>query len=158
MPIETSNESETDSEGTENGDDAVATTNGNNAKQNLNRTRRKKRHVNKEEWEIFKQRLKRSKGGEYKGLSIEDGKLSFNENKSARRLKPSCLCVQSQRKSKLYCSLVTKQQKEVIVWSKSWVEKKKKGHVRDEKMKDKNEKKFVFTMDLQAPLTNTSAK
>ncbi|KAF2895829.1 hypothetical protein ILUMI_10351 [Ignelater luminosus] len=102
MPIETSNESESDSEETENGDDIVATTNGNNsessiegieqvndihtgAKQHLNRTRRKRRHVDKEEWDIFKQRLKRSKGEEYKGLSKEDGKWSFNKNRSARR-------------------------------------------------------------------------
>lgn len=91
------------------------------------RTRRKRRHVKKEEWDNFKQKIKRSKGEEYKGLTKENGKWVFSIKRTARRLKQSCSCAQNKKKSKLHCGLITDTERKIIFknfWSKSWAEKK----------------------------------
>lgn len=91
------------------------------------RVRKKRRHVNKEKWHVNQQKINRSKGEEYKGLIKENGKWTFNKKQSARRLKPSCLCAQSTRNSKLHCNLITDKARQTIFksfWSKSWPEKR----------------------------------
>ncbi|CAH1170722.1 unnamed protein product [Phaedon cochleariae] len=93
----------------------------------LRRTRKKRRHVNREEWDVFQQKIKRSKGEEYKGLIKENGKWVFNKERSARRLKPPCSCAQSKKKSKLHCQQITDTERQIIFqyfWSKSWAEKR----------------------------------
>lgn len=76
------NGNDSDSEDTKIEDDVVSTTenseNGyaiNTGAENITRrTRKKRRHVNTEEWDINQQKIKHSKEVEYKGLIKENGK------------------------------------------------------------------------------------
>lgn len=91
------------------------------------RSRKKKRHVDENEWDSRIQKIKRCKGEKYKGLIKKDGKWMFGKNRAARQLKPKCNCAQSKRNTKLHCNLLTEKDREIIFknfWSKSWMEKK----------------------------------
>lgn len=75
------------------------------------KTRNKRRHMDKQEWDVLKQKMKRSKGEEYKGLTKKNGKWVFSKIRNARQLKPPCLCALSRRNSKLHCNLISEKER-----------------------------------------------
>ncbi|KAF2896659.1 hypothetical protein ILUMI_09516 [Ignelater luminosus] len=148
MPIGTSNESESDSKRTENRDDIVATTNGNNGKWSvLNWTKGNQIIDNHDETE---------KQGDVLNNETENG----DKNKENTRIQTTCTSDRKKnfRLKKNHTKEPEGENIDELVYNEHL---KRKVAARDEKMKDKEEEKFVFTMDLQsvlmASLTHVSA-
>ncbi|VEN62189.1 unnamed protein product [Callosobruchus maculatus] len=92
-----------------------------------NKTRKKRRQIDVQEWECNKNKRLRALGQEYKGLGKENGKWQYIKKRNSRLLKESCKCYNSQRKSKILCTAITEHERKSIYsefWRMTWEEKK----------------------------------
>lgn len=90
--------------------------------------RRKHRHVDKSQWKVSRNALKREKGESYKGKKMLDNKWAYDVLKDDKSIKERCNCALSQKESSsLKCKLITDEERLIIFkkfWSMQWSEKK----------------------------------